>query len=107
MPRLRQPPSINERQKALWAALNEFVTKHGGWIVSPRDASPIRFECRAASELPSDLRRLGYDVRSLGSSDRSLPIIETVTQAGSVTSMTMQNVAPATVEIFQFKLPFD
>jgi hypothetical protein len=109
MPRLRPPPTkdaISQRQKALWEGLDRFIREHGGWVTSIKDVvSPIRFECRAASELPSELRRLGYDVTSAGIGERSLPIIETMSQHGRNKKIQREQIGLVPVEIFEFNLP--
>ena len=99
--------AFGQAERKFWLRLRDFIHEHEGWITSEPFTSPVRFECMAGSEIPEDLRARGYDVVGAGSGERLLPTSQTVKQAGNVTSMTTQNVAPATVEIFQFKLPFD
>jgi hypothetical protein len=89
MPRLRPiperpaPEKINERRKALWLSLNEFITQNGGWIVSVPSVTPIRFECRVDNlELLVELRKLGYAVHHAGTAERLLPIVETMHEHG-------------------------
>jgi hypothetical protein len=99
--------ALSQAERKFWDRLRDFIHEGGAWITSEPHTNPIRFECMAGSEIPEDLRARGYDVVGAGSGERLLPTSQTVKQAGNVTSMTTQNVAPATVEIFQFKLPFD
>jgi hypothetical protein len=114
MPRLRPPPEPSERQKdlaserrkQLWAAVQEFITKHGGWIVSLPNGTPIRFECRADNlELPVELRRLGYAVRNAGNVERLLPIVETMSQHGRQEKIQREQVGLIPVEIHELNLP--
>jgi hypothetical protein len=76
--------ALAKRQKAaLWAGLNDFTQRNGGWIVSSPDRWPMRLECPPLSELPDKLEALGYEVCDIGTAQR-------VTCFG-----------PSTVEVFQ------
>ena len=102
-----KPKAFGQAERKFWDRLRDFIHEGGGWITSEPHTSLVRFECLPASSLPELLRSRGYDVVSAGSGERLLPSAHAIKQAGNVTSMTTQNVAPATVEIFQFGLPFD
>jgi len=102
-----KPRPFSEAERKFWDRLRDFIHEGGAWITSEPHTNPIRFECIAGSEIPEDLRARGYCVVGAGSGERLLPTSHTIKQTGNVTSMTTQNVAPATVEIFQFGLPFD
>jgi hypothetical protein len=103
MPRLRPPPHAEiERQKSLWEGLNEFITRSGGWVVSPRDVSPVRFEIRAGSDLPSALRQLGYEIRNAGINERCLPIMS---EHGRNQKTQREQIGLVPVEIYEFIIP--
>jgi hypothetical protein len=55
-----QPKKIDDKQRRLWQALNEFINREGAWIVSPPYASPARIEVMSDSPLPAKLADLGY-----------------------------------------------
>jgi hypothetical protein len=59
--------------KEKFAAINTYVTEHGGWLVSVPGDPAVRMECLPDSRLPGDLRALGYDVREIGDGERILP----------------------------------
>lgn len=100
------PKALAQAEREYWNRLNDFIRRNGGWTTSEPHTSLIRFECLPSSILPELLGGRGYDVIGAGTGERLLPTSHTIKQTGNVTSMTVQNVAPATVEIFQFKLPF-
>jgi len=51
-----------EKRRALWHALNRFITELGGFVVSAPFSSPIRIEAPRDSTLPKRLAEAGYDV---------------------------------------------
>jgi hypothetical protein len=53
---------VSQQRRSLWDALNEFIRKDGGAVVSVKYTSPIRIEAATDSELPARLRELGYDL---------------------------------------------
>lgn len=65
-----KPKTISHRQRALWAALNAFITRHGGWVTSQRDMWPLQMGCPFTSGLPAELEALGYHVASCGAITR-------------------------------------
>jgi hypothetical protein len=85
----KPPPLANS--KRLWSAMAALVADEGGWITSVPNNADIRMEAPVGSDLPETLAGMGYDLSSLGSTERLLPV------AGGV--------APVTVEIFQFTMP--
>jgi hypothetical protein len=85
-----KPPPL-KNTKRLWAAMANLVSDEGGWITSVPNNAEIRMETRAGSDLPELLAGLGYELQSLGGTERLLPV------AGGV--------APVTVEIFCFIMP--
>jgi hypothetical protein len=52
------------------------------------------------------LAECGYDVIQVGEAERLMPITEVLTEQGTTTKITRQHVGPATVAIYEFKLPF-
>jgi hypothetical protein len=69
----------------------ELVASEGGWVTSVPNNAQITMEARVGSDLPELLAGLGYELASLGTGERCLPL-----GAG---------VAPATIEIWQFTMP--
>jgi hypothetical protein len=83
---------ISQQRRNLWDALNEFIRKDSGAIVSVKYASPIRIEAATDSELPARLRELGYDLMFREHATRI--------GAGAVTGYAFR-----TVNAFELKLP--
>jgi hypothetical protein len=67
------------------------------------NTNPIVFEVRRGSPLPELLAECGYDVSE---AERLMPMTEVLTAPGIATKITRQHVGPATVAIYEFKLPF-
>jgi hypothetical protein len=86
-------PTPLKNTRRLWAAISmsDLVADEGGWITSVPNNAEIRMECRVDSDLPETLADLGYELQSLGSTERLLPV------GGGV--------APVTVEIWSFQMP--
>ena len=82
------------------------IAKNSGAITSMPNTNPIIFEVRRGSPLPELLAECGYDVIQVGEAERLMPITEVLTEQGSTTKITRQHVGPATVAIYEFKLPF-
>jgi hypothetical protein len=78
--------------------------KGAGASVSLPDVSPLRFECEQGSDLPWHLSRCGYEVRSVGTNERLMPVTETVKLNGGNTVTTRQHVAPCRVAVFLLQL---
>jgi hypothetical protein len=79
------PPEAKDKikdRKEKFAALNDFVTKRKGWLVSIPGDRLIDFQCLPESDLPQQLARLGYAVHADGHTERILPaaIIEKFTR---------------------------
>lgn len=53
------------KQGERWAALNEYIRKHGGFVTSP-PGKILRIEVPKGSALPSKLQELGYIVAERG-----------------------------------------
>jgi hypothetical protein len=60
-------------RKDRFAALNDYITKGGGWLVSIPGDVEMRFEALPDSALPAALRDLGYIVEKTGETQRILP----------------------------------
>jgi hypothetical protein len=101
-----KPSPLSVAQRKLWQRLNDYIRQEGGWTVSEPNVSPIRFECPTDSSLPELLREAGHDVRDAGTSERLMPTSNIVKQHGGITTVTVQNIVPTMVEVFEFKLPF-
>jgi hypothetical protein len=82
------------------------IAKNSGAITSMPNTNPIIFEVRRGSPLPELLAECGYDVIQVGEAERLMPIAEVLTEQGTTTKITRQHVGPATVAIYEFKLPF-
>ena len=61
-------------RKARFAVLNEFVTKRHGFLTSVPGAFDVVMEALPDSGLPDELRKLGYDLREDGETQRILPV---------------------------------
>jgi hypothetical protein len=79
------------------------IAKNSGAVTSMPTTNPIVFEVRRGSPLPELLAECGYDVSE---AERLMPIAEVLTEPGITTKITRQHVGPATVKIYEFKLPF-
>jgi hypothetical protein len=82
------------------------IAKNSGAVTSMPNTNPIIFEVRRGSPLPELLAECGYDVIQVGEAERLMPITEVLTEQGTTTKITRQHVGPATVAIYEFKLPF-
>jgi hypothetical protein len=67
------------------------VADEGGWVTSAPNHPQIWMEAPVDSDLPVTLANLGYELKSLGTSERLLPV-----GAG---------VAPVMVEVWGFIMP--
>src|SRR5713226_4842208 len=74
---------ITKVQRDLWFELNTTIRECGGWTVSQPDVWPLRFEVQVGSDLPEILKALGHSVRYLGTHERLMPVVETITEHGS------------------------
>jgi hypothetical protein len=65
--------ALTTRQE-LAQQLASFIRRRGGWAINPlplNHSEHLRFEVRLSdAKLPSDLRRLGFELRLLGQSTR-------------------------------------
>jgi hypothetical protein len=109
---------IDERKKR-FGGINDFVTDHGGWMVSIPGEVEMRFEAMPGSALPDELRKLGYIVVPTGTTERILPhaVAQPMTLSssgalvaateGSTKPVTLQvtNAGIATVEMFDLHVP--
>ena len=58
------------KQGERWTALNEYIRKYGGAVVSVPGNKTLRIEAPKGSELPAKLTELGYNVAQCGSVTR-------------------------------------
>jgi hypothetical protein len=75
-------------------------------VVSQPDVSPIRLEYPLDSNVPEPPWQAGHHVIPFGTHERLMPISETLTEHGGTNRIQREQVAPATVAAFEFKLPF-
>jgi hypothetical protein len=99
------PRIFSERERILWEALDSFIQRHEGWIISLKDVSPLRFECRADCRLPELLTSMGYSVTNAGMNERLMPFTEMVIVAGSSRTIERQHVGPIMVSVYSFPMP--
>jgi hypothetical protein len=84
---------LSKEQKAhLWGLLHKHIRNHGGFVTSPPNSVPVRFECVPGSALPGSLEELGYTIRTVGSTERLLPGAR-------------DQVSPTAVDIFEIDPP--
>jgi hypothetical protein len=62
--------AVNEKRKQLWSALNLFIARNGGYLISPPHAKRLLVEVPQYSELPDKLLDLGYQLMPAGSNTR-------------------------------------
>jgi len=93
---------LNQKQRAFWRDLNEFIRLAGGFIVSQPDISPIRFECQPDSTLPTLLREAGHRLLEMGSHQRLVPSV-LYEQRGRHRIATT-SVSPGIVSVWQLEL---
>jgi hypothetical protein len=69
--RVDKSDAVEQRRRdETWQALNLFVQQRSGWIVSP-PGRQVRIECARGSGLPSQLTKLGFAVKSAGTTTRN------------------------------------
>ena len=100
-------PKITERHRQVWQALHGFIRNRGGFVVSPVDASPIRFEVGPSSKLPDELRQMGYPLLEVGTTQKIMPFTETLTEHGKPKSekVTRDHVGLVNVTAYEFPMP--
>ena len=62
--------ATNEKQRELWHALNNYISRHGGFLISPPAEKYLRVEIPQYSALADGLHDLGYDLREAGTGER-------------------------------------
>jgi hypothetical protein len=62
---------VSTEQKRLWDALNDYITQHGGWVVSVPHHRELRVELPRDSALASKLMEFGYGVFAAATSTRT------------------------------------
>jgi hypothetical protein len=67
---IKAKEEATKKRRELWSAINSFVGRNGGWLVSAPHDPWLRIETRQDSELSDRLYDLGYDLRSTGTSER-------------------------------------
>ena len=79
MPRLRLPPDrtaddrtaevdakTRKQRRMLWEALNEYITRNGGFVVSIPGAKQMRIEIDETSDLAGRLAETGHRMQYCG-----------------------------------------
>jgi hypothetical protein len=99
--RNRITKGFGEKERKFWTFLNEYITDNEGFITSQPNTTPIRFECWPDSILPKLLNSMGFDVFNAGLAERLMPISET-RKINANTSVTTQQMGPATLAVYQF-----
>jgi hypothetical protein len=59
-------------RKERFASLLKYVTARNGWLTSIPGDRDVEMQCLPGSSLPDELRKLGYDVREDGETQRIL-----------------------------------
>lgn len=68
---ISKPPDPKlEEAKRKFEAINEFVTEHGGWLVSVPGDPTMHLQALPGSTLPGELIELGYLVTRTGETQR-------------------------------------
>src|SRR6516162_10115468 len=91
----------------MWSAIDAFSRKRSGTVVSLPNQSPMRFERSPESDLPKELKQMGYAIRSNGTTERLLPDVEALTQHGRPASEKVERtrVGLAHVQIYELDIP--
>jgi hypothetical protein len=58
--------AATENRKLLWQALNQFISRNGGYLISPPHIKRLLIEVPQYSELPDKLLDLGYQLAPAG-----------------------------------------
>ena len=100
--------ALTERQRELWATLNDFDRENDGAVISPPGVSTIVFACGLNPSCRAYCDGAVRYLRPAGTTERLMPVSQTVTEHGIATrKVVRQHVAPQTVAIHEFPLPFD
>jgi hypothetical protein len=60
---IKAKAAATENRKLLWQALNQFISRHGGYLISPPHVKRLLVEVPQYSELPDKLADLGYNLQ--------------------------------------------
>jgi hypothetical protein len=114
------PPNPEaDAAKEKFAAINAYVTEHGGWLVSVPGDPEMRLQTLPGSALPDQLAALGYIVERTGETQRILPHAVAqkfeVSSSGALvsptggstkpTSVVVTNAGIAIVEVYDLRMP--
>jgi hypothetical protein len=70
----RQFDETRDRHRKLWDGINQFVSRHGGHVVSPPYTKRLLIQVPQFSEIPDRLYDLGFvDLAAAGTSTRVTP----------------------------------
>jgi hypothetical protein len=67
--KLKAEVAANENRKRLWGALNLFISRNGGYLISPPHAKRLLVEMPQYSELADKLMDLGYQLTPAGTNN--------------------------------------
>ena len=67
---IKAKTAANEKRKELWGALSLFISRNGGYLISPPHVKRLLVEVPQFSELPDKLLDLGYQLMPAGSNTR-------------------------------------
>jgi hypothetical protein len=102
---INAPPNQEaEAAKEKFAAINTYVTEHGGgWLVSVPGDPEMRLQVLPGSVLLDQLAALGYIVEKTGETQRILPHAVrqdmTISSSGALVAATEGSTRPVTVSI--------
>jgi hypothetical protein len=99
-----KPKGFGEKERKFWTFLSDYISDNQGFVVSQPNTTPIRFECWPDSILPKLLNSMGFNVFNAGFAERLMPISET-RKINANTSVTKQQIGPATMAVYQFSPP--
>jgi hypothetical protein len=75
--------AATQTRRKLWQALNEFISRRGGYLISPPHAKRLCVEVPQYSTLPDELIDLGYNLQPGGANTRAQgSAVETVESSG-------------------------
>jgi hypothetical protein len=99
----RNEPTISQRQRDLWDALNNFCMERGAAIVSVKYANPARIEIPVDSPLADKLCEAGFDPIFCEQTTRIGPAVEHALRGWRSNRNSAYSFH--TVDIFTVKLP--
>jgi hypothetical protein len=68
------PKGLSKSQAQSWDRINDMAQAAGAWVVSEPGKNPLRLECMTY-DLPWRLASMNYDVKSMGTNQRLIPMV--------------------------------